>query len=800
MPTLFAYDHSTSTRGHQQYHELSQAIYKKEAAKVADERDMIILIWDSTAEVADAARLEEINKNLSAAGGTRPITVAEYITDNDFHDRLVLITDGQTNEYNVDLCTTKLGMEWKFSSCEIHLINTGGVVNMSVTCPFTRNAPHSINEYVDHSSKTLIVVTPEDLEAISLIKTIDTLAQFNQHSEAIERVVRARTMGTTGDPSLRDNILAMKKRIVAARSAECAKEQPVVDMVAAVQASAPNALELAQAVTNNYYATFNDDWSAAISRLVGMCEGSLRGAFDLSNVNAAIQSDRARRAAETKTVAISDVAQTDAPAGFECPITLDTEADVVLLVAHEGAPVLTGLDKSVVNYLADCPLNALNNPEVVDRIKARLDHPVSLVALQQAAASGAPINASPMTARRIAGGIALGCNRDQVRCATSAIAQVVAGGKLLGNPDLWFAVIWRIVESGAVPHLAHLAPQFRAQMLWRCEHNSTFMALSGLPELPTTRVPLGVAAWYVVAASAFASAGREEPMRAHITHIEPLLAIVELAGYALPAGIPDHVLRLRTMLGMLSAVKKDRHTLPFIATALYQNTVPVDAACVGDAVRAVETVPPFVPVDGPATEASVALAVQALPEQWRALSPKELFALASMVDPSLSAGDVNVPFDFAPVAERRWTSAVTSWQYGLTRYQPANVQICPATCRPYYTVPASGQVWKEAASAHFGVPVEALLSDSRHFGEFVCKYTKYPTFDELIVYIYNRVVKGASGKTTLPYDMERLAKETMTDFAAVMLQVAPEDFRKRYASSRMTWDREKMEAAEKQQE
>eukprot|EP00759_Apiculatamorpha_spiralis_P032293 PhF_6_TR33746/c0_g2_i1/m.49541 len=79
--------------------------------------------------------------------------------------------------------------------------------------PFTRNSPHVVNEYDQNGKMSpVIVVSAEDLKAIALIETIDTIEAYEAASDAVEKVVRARTMGTTGDPSLRDSILAMKKR------------------------------------------------------------------------------------------------------------------------------------------------------------------------------------------------------------------------------------------------------------------------------------------------------------------------------------------------------------------------------------------------------------------------------------------------------------------------------------------------------------------------------------------------------------------------------------------------------------
>lgn len=826
MPTLFAHDYSGSTSNAANYHAISRKEYlaAKAAADAAGD-EVIILLWDTMYEVATEEKFLQIVDGLSGRGGTEPSHVADYIVKNDFHGRLVLLSDGQTYDASVARATEALGLDWRFERVDVHLVNTGGVVNMSVSCPFTRNSPHAVVDY-DRAgaAKTSVDVSPEDLAAAAQFATLKTVADYEAQAEVLEKVVRARTMGTSGDPTLRDSILAMKKRIVEDASRSAGKKDTVAEFVAAVRsasADAPEGIEaavaLAGAVTSEYFAELNTGWSGSIGRLIGMCEGSLKGAFDLSGVNAAIQSDRARRAEEVEAVdaaTVGPAASADpnaVPANFECPITLDTEADVLLLVvdglveqpaAAEGegekkdvpahipnlglGPVLAGLDKTIVNLIADCPLNALNYPEVVAKIKAKLDHPVSLKAAQEAAAANAPINASPMTRRTVVGAIALGCTREQVRCTTAAIAKMVAEGKLLGSPDLWFAALWIMIERGDLPHLSHLAPAFAAQMKWRLANSTTFLSLSGLPELPTTRVPLGVAVWYVIAASALSLSGREEPIRAHLLHVDALLKLSELSGYALPAAATAHVSRLRALLSMLAASKKDRHRLPIVAKGMYQNMYAVDAAQVGDAVRALETVTQFIPLDGPATDASRAAVLATVPKAWARLGYKEVHALASMVDPSLSAGDISLPYDFAPVAEERWPAAAdVQWKYGVERAadEVAAVPICAVTCRPFYKLPApaTGE-WKDAASAFYGFAAAEQLPINRNYGDFVAKYRAYPTLDELLTFSHNRVVKGASGRTTLPACAPALAAMALAENAKVVAAegYAPAEFRRRY--------------------
>lgn len=169
-----------------------------------------------------------------------------------------------------------------------------------------------------------------------------------------------------------------------------------------------------------------------------------------------------------------------------------------------------------MNSLLDCPLNALGREDVMTRLKvergkecrgkaayrysfhsqAKIDHAVSLRAFKLASDTGVPMDTSPMTRRPVLGGLCLGVGEEHCRATTWALDQAITGGKRVGNADLWFAVIWQLVELGHTPWLSQpVVEAIRRQMTWRLAHHSTFIALTGDPGLPTTRVTLATAVW-----------------------------------------------------------------------------------------------------------------------------------------------------------------------------------------------------------------------------------------------------------------------------------------------------------------
>jgi len=789
MPaTLIAYDGSGSTVNHAFYHDETQRIV------AALPKDSQILFWDTAGHVISHARLAEINRKREGGGGTVPAAIADHVARTGFSGDLIIITDGQVG--SIDGVAARLKGTTRFNSVTAHLINTGGEVNMSVTCPFTRNSPHTVYLYDQTKEKRLATsVTAEDLAIVGRLREINTVADYEAAAASLEKAVIAATMGTTGDPALRDALLAMKARIMRAEARAKGDSDTVRALTAALsEKNMGRAVSLAHTLTREYYGTDTEDpdaktWSARISRLISMTEGALRGTFDLSGISAAIRGDRARRAplAQAAPAEAAPLSAADT-AAFECPITCDVETDVALLVA-DGEPLLTDVDKDIANNLYDCPLNLLNYPELVTALKERLDHPVSLRALKEAYDTGHPFEMSPMTRRPVAAGaICLGANEEHCKATTWTLTNLFTGGKRVGNQDLWFALIWLLVERGEIPYLDPILPQLRAHMGWRLLNHESSVSLTGVPEFPTTRVPLRTAVWYVFASAEFGMEPRRDVLRAHLPHLAALQSLLELSGLTVSDAVRGHLARLRTMLSILSWVKRDRYRLPNLITALTQACVEID---VGGLRVQYERTAQFIPIDGAASEEQVARVRELLPEAGRTLSVAELVGLAALVDPSKSAGDIVLPISWTPPP---LAPAALSWPgYGLREIPVSPVRICEATCRPYYH-PRPAETWVTAAEKHYGVSHTQMLSANEAYINFVLKYRQYPTRDELLTYLYNRQILHG-GRASLPHQATQFVDEALAENAELVAALPAAEFARRAEASRKIEDRIVLESA-----
>lgn len=789
---LIAWDGSTSTGGCKEYHRKTQQILDMyPTAK--------ILLWNTSSSIVSREHMNRVNAACTGRGGTQPVLIAKYIEETQFCGKLVIITDGEVNCADVDECDKCLTEGRRFAEVVCFLINTSLTVNMSVTCPFTRHSPHTVMTFTQASElahpTSVASINPQDLEAFSMLNSINTIEEYEALSDAIERVMVARTMGTFGDPILLDSVLGLKKRLTLSQSLDKGASDSVTSLTAALEAGdTPTALACAQLVMREYYGTMEGEdltWSGKLSRLVSMCQGALRrGAFDMRSVQSAVAADRIRRAAVVpsgdplKVPLMDDVVECGAE--FCCPTSFEDESSVVLPVT-QGGSVLADLDAAIVNDCLNCPLNALKYPEVVQRVAERLDHPIRLSSLQEAVKEAAPMRAtSPLTRKLILGALCMDAGEESVAATNWTLAHLFTEGKLSGNVDLWFAVVWFIVKRGEVPHFGRdVSEAAQHHMKYRLKNHKTFISLSGLPELPTTRARLDVAVWFVIASSALSPAAAREPLRAHIGHVDTLRELCDLSGFILPKGIEAYSVRLQCMLAMLSSVKRQGSQLKCCANALVNSVVAVKTSNIRDAVKVGEAqCPEFVPVDGLSAEPAMQRAARALDpvlSRFKAVPDNEVAYLASLVDPSLSAAAVTIPFELNAPPPR---PSDNNWRYGLDKSTPkAQLRILPQTCRPQSRF-AADRTWRDEAKSLYGFDAAQLLSCTELFGRFVDKYHFYPNRDELLVFVFNRVLSSASmRKSRLPASIEQMIDDTIESFRGVMESVEPREFSKRRSAS-----------------
>lgn len=69
------------------------------------------------------------------------------------------------------------------------------------------------------------------------------------------------------------------------------------------------------------------------------------------------------------------------------------------------------------------------------------------------------------------GAIPLGTHANHVEVGNSTIAQMVSGGKYLGNLHLYYAVIWYLINEGEIEYLKDIKENASEHLVYRLRNS-----------------------------------------------------------------------------------------------------------------------------------------------------------------------------------------------------------------------------------------------------------------------------------------------------------------------------------------
>ena len=401
--------------------------------------------------------------------------------------------------------------------------------------------------------------------------------------------------------------------------------------------------------------------------------------------------------------------------------------------------------------------------------------------------------------------------------------------KLVGNVDLWYAVLLIIITTGKQRSLARFRkylPQMQAHMVHRMKTHLAYISLQGAPEYPTQRVHLDVAVWFVLSSNAVGL----DLVRTHLAHIDSLLMLNDIMvtatntankSYQLPSSSQAYIDKTKVLMSTISWVEVDRYTPPNYIRALYQKALWLNSSSLNlsdtGARAATDTTAvceQYVFLDGPATPEQVTEVRAKLRPQYNLVDDATLVKLCDIVIKSdNSTKNIQIPTE--PIT---LPSPVTKWP---GNNQSAVIPICPATCRPYSIDLATGLPWTERAKAVYGVDDhKQMFSGNALFGRYTAEYNKYSTPQEflgtytilvyticLLVYTINMCISLISlsilcmytayvGKKydTLPTSILALTRDAVfASFAEVMSSIPPRVFSQRFRAGISVANRQRIE-------
>lgn len=722
-------DNSGSTNYHINYWNTVAEIAKRKP-------DAKFLLWDTSAKSISYNDMLKYAETKKGCGGTDPTCFVSYLKEN---TDVIIVTDGQIDSSSVEKCD-KLLNEKPFNSVEMHFINTGGRMDMSVSAPFVRKTNYKLFKdgvmFSEGSSK---------LE-------FDLKEYFNNPEKFIEdneKLLNQITITTMGRPNiqLRNKVIDLKENLlktVTLRQSANSTES-FAKLRGLLSTSYSESLEFMKNFVNGLT---TDETAKTIDHMaqvmIDRCANSKNFDFSL------LQPSRLMRAAVVEDIGeeLPEIEQYDG--GFVCPISFDNDMPCCLIA--EGEPVLQGLENSYLNSLMVNPLLLLNNRLLVNKLKARLDHILGLEAINALVKQGN--FASPMTRKPIVSILSFGTDKTHMKATKFTLANLFFGNKLSGLHELWLSTIYFVMsEIEYLNSNTDFMNEFKSYLVGRFSKNNTNMTLSGLPIEPLIKAPMDISVWYCVVSPFIKNPNSfENRLRNLCASGQYLLKLLDMFGFPYDREYTEKRLKLYNVFNwMMNSEKVNDCKWQNQVKSCYQNSMVLSDGTI-------------IMLDGPSTK-------NYLPSICDGLSIKEVYGLSLLVDRSKKNDVVNIPSNFdkdVPYYE-------TNYRYKQTDYLRP-ILICAKTMRPYVNDRTTHQHWTDSAVEVYG-NLDEILSCKNYYIKFVMDYVRYPSKEELIKYISEKQMnREFNPKATLPSCMSQFADETIDEYGKVIVGVNAHDF------------------------
>lgn len=790
------------------------------------------LLWDNVCKEVKYDEVARLCHSMRGGGGTASSCLAKKLPAQT--DKLILVTDGQVSKGEITMTESAMANK-QVTEVDVYFINTGGEINLSTCLPFTRSAQYQLE--VIEANGQAEKFQGSTTSFFTDIKAYENLDYFFANVDKLGQMVGMKTLGGTEKASsqIRDGLLDLKTRLLAAQAAKTntagvkTTADKLLETLSAADSSVTDTAAACR-LARDFLAPEVMSEAKKIERIImDMC--NLCQTKDLSFSQ--IKSGRYSRAAETMQVTVADVASTNVKPEelaisndkFTCPISLDQDAACILV--RQGRPVLADEDKAVVDMMIDCPLFLLNNSRLVDKLKARLDSVLGQQSLQflqalqirqsrqqsipELTSSSADVSGnydgsfvSPTTRQPLVAAVVTGLpktvidgdagdNKQQVAANTTntaylstlskannwCLANLFFGDKLVGQPELWLAVVYFVAKQ--LPYLEEAMPAMEALLCHCCSSKRTTVALTGLPEFPMIKVPVKLAIWYCLNGPCiWPDNDVQNRLRALHSISAYLMQLCDINCLPYDKQLLTDMSTIYSAFAYMMRQSHEPAAFKLLKDQIWAQTqnhiliadsAVASAAVVGSAAAAAESVDnskyTLIMLDGGVELVDKRGQTRAqLPKPLRSLTLSQLYALLNKVDANKKISDITLPATDLLAANCRLAVPPVTSNYGYADSgRECQTQICPLTMRPWLHDRKTGAEWRVAAEAYWGAPAEKQLSAFRYFIDYIVDYKKFPNRNQLIFYFYKR--QCGRGISTLCDHIEETADDVLAAYAKV---------------------------------
>lgn len=334
-------------------------------------------------------------------------------------------------------------------------------------------------------------------------------------------------MGKDGNLELKNQLVALKTRLVKELSKKLGKKMNYSELVRSklLEQNVKEALSLVSNMSQTYLKESGTaELETKINYLISLC-GDMRGQYSVGQIksNKMATAERAVEGEIDQNVELEDLSKNP----IECPIIMDEDVPQILI--DEGEPFLLGYEKPLVDDINACPLRLLNYPDIKARFKSRLSTYTGVKYSDK-------FKKNPFTQNRLLGAIPLGTHFSHTTVGNHTIAKLVSGGKVMGNLNMWFAVIWILVNEGEIEYLNPIKSNITEHLIFRLTKTKTMASMCGLSQFVSTQINTDIAVWYCVNSGYMNVPVEKDTFRFHLFDHEHMVKIVKALGYPIEEG------------------------------------------------------------------------------------------------------------------------------------------------------------------------------------------------------------------------------------------------------------------------
>ena len=346
---------------------------------------------------------------------------------------------------------------------------------------------------------------------------------------------------------------------------------------------------------------------------------------------------------------------------------------------------------------------------------------------------------NPFTQNRLLGSIPLGTHKSHMTVGNHTIAKMVAGGKVMGNLNLYFAVIWILVNEDEVEFLKPIKANVEEHLLYRLRKTKTMASMCGLSQFVSTQVNTDIALWYCANSGYLNNPVEKDTFRFHLYNMQPILKMIKLLEYPMDEGFQRHYERTLALHYFLDKYKRSnqhqKKNIKNMFRGLYQKVLFVDTSKLQKKFKENEVCTEFIPVDGAADKEQIQAIQSTMPAFCRNMKAEDLYYISTLLDDTKQIHEIQIDYSVnLPVIPEH----EINWKYQLENFDHT-IKICPKTFRPLSV--DNNKSWEKSAKELFGFSGhKELFKGCKYLEEFIMKYKKRPTKDELAIFYYNRYV------------------------------------------------------------